>query len=85
MVEIDSRARLGGVTASKKEYAQVMSDCRTTYCEQRTALVLDFVKLRISDYSTEVSLLHLFVQAAHIFYKFAEQAGKPEVLSFREQ
>ena len=48
MVEVDSRARLGGVTANKKEYAQVISDCRAIYCEQRTALILDFVKLRIS-------------------------------------
>ena len=67
MVEIDSRARLGGVTASKKEYAQVMSDCRTTYCEQRTALVLDFVKLRISDYSTEVSL-PAFIRASCSYF-----------------
>jgi hypothetical protein len=56
MVEIDYRARLGGVTASSKEYAQVMSDCRTIYSEQRTALILDFIRLRISEYSTEVSL-----------------------------
>ena len=67
MVEIDSRARLGGVTANKKEYAQVMSDCRTTYCEQRTALVLDFVKLRISNYSTEVSL-HAFIRASCSYF-----------------
>ena len=67
MVEIDSRSRLGGATANKKEYAQVMSDCRATYCEQRTALVLDFVKLRISDYSTEVSL-PAFIRASCSYF-----------------
>ena len=67
MVEIYSRARLDGATANKKEYAQVMSDCRATYCEQRTALVLDFVKLRISDYSTEVSL-PAFIRASCSYF-----------------
>ena len=67
MVEVDSRTRLGGVTSNKKEYAQVISDCRAIYCEQRTALILDFVKLRISEYSTEVSL-SAFIRAGCAYF-----------------
>lgn len=52
MVEIENRN-------SKSEYAQILADCHSLYCEQRLALVRGVVRQRISDYSKSEPLASL--------------------------
>lgn len=52
MVEIESRS-------SKAEYAQILADCHSLYCEQRLSLVRGVVRQRISDYSKSEPLASL--------------------------
>jgi hypothetical protein len=47
MDEMDTRARLSVASCSRREYAQVIADCRAIYCEQRLALILGFVQKRL--------------------------------------
>ena len=47
MEEMDTRARLSVASCSRREYAQVIADCRAIYCEQRLALILGFVQKRL--------------------------------------
>lgn len=47
MEEMDTRARLSVAACSRREYAQVIADCRAIYCEQRLALILGFVQKRL--------------------------------------
>jgi len=47
MGEMDTRARLSVAACSRREYAQVIADCRAIYCEQRLALILGFVQKRL--------------------------------------
>lgn len=55
MEEIESRK-------SKAEYAQILADCHSLYCEQRLTLVRGVVRLRISDYSKSEPLASLMRQ-----------------------
>uniref|UniRef100_A0A0D6R7B6 Conserved oligomeric Golgi complex subunit 3 n=1 Tax=Araucaria cunninghamii TaxID=56994 RepID=A0A0D6R7B6_ARACU len=52
MEEIESRS-------SRKEYAQILTDCHTLYCEQRLTLVKGIVHQRISDYARNKPLASL--------------------------
>eukprot|EP00271_Cylindrocystis_brebissonii_P007614 TRINITY_DN21191_c0_g1_i1.p1 TRINITY_DN21191_c0_g1~~TRINITY_DN21191_c0_g1_i1.p1 ORF type:complete len:848 (+),score=186.53 TRINITY_DN21191_c0_g1_i1:421-2964(+) len=42
--------------AGRREYAQLLNDCHTVYCEQRLSLVQGVVQLRIADYARKDSL-----------------------------
>lgn len=44
---------------SKTEYAQILADCHSLYCEQRLSLVRGVVRQRISDYSKSEALASL--------------------------
>ncbi|KAH7331555.1 hypothetical protein KP509_20G040200 [Ceratopteris richardii] len=55
MEEIESRK-------SKAEYAQILADCHSLYCEQRLILVRQVVRQRISDYSKSEPLASLMRQ-----------------------
>eukprot|EP01018_Ginkgo_biloba_P033824 Gb_40519 [translate_table: standard] len=52
MEEIESRS-------SRKEYAQILADCHTLYCEQRLSLVKGIVHHRISEYAKKEPLSSL--------------------------
>lgn len=52
MEEIEGRA-------SRKEYAQILADCHSLYCEQRLSLVRGVVRQRITDYSKNEPLTSL--------------------------
>eukprot|EP00250_Pteridium_aquilinum_P014593 c22082_g2_i1 orf=45-2297(-) len=52
MEEIESRK-------SRTEYAQILADCHSLYCEQRLALVRGVVRQRISDFSKSEPLASL--------------------------
>lgn len=47
MDEIDTRARLSVAICSRREYGQVIADCRAIYCEQRLALILGITQKRL--------------------------------------
>lgn len=47
MDEMDTRARLSAAPCSRKEYAQVIADCRSIYCEQRLALIFGSIQKRL--------------------------------------
>ncbi|KAL3677978.1 hypothetical protein R1sor_020934 [Riccia sorocarpa] len=49
MEELESRG-------SRKEYAQILTDCHTLYCEQRLSLVQGVVSQRISEYAKKEAL-----------------------------
>ncbi|OAE26098.1 hypothetical protein AXG93_4022s1100 [Marchantia polymorpha subsp. ruderalis] len=49
MEELESRG-------SRKEYAQVLTDCHTLYCEQRLSLVQGVVSQRLSEYAKKEAL-----------------------------
>jgi len=57
MDEMESRSRLGVSSESRREYAQVMADCRAIYCEQRLALIVGFVQKRLIEYAARHPLL----------------------------
>lgn len=42
--------------AGRREYAQLLQDCHTLYCEQRLSLVMGVVQQRIKDYSQKETL-----------------------------
>ncbi|KAL2628805.1 hypothetical protein R1flu_013491 [Riccia fluitans] len=49
MEELESRG-------SRKEYAQILTDCHTLFCEQRLSLVQGVVSQRISEYAKKEAL-----------------------------
>eukprot|EP00227_Mantoniella_beaufortii_P002645 CAMPEP_0197613336 /NCGR_PEP_ID=MMETSP1326-20131121/58966_1 /TAXON_ID=1155430 /ORGANISM="Genus nov. species nov., Strain RCC2288" /LENGTH=793 /DNA_ID=CAMNT_0043182195 /DNA_START=165 /DNA_END=2546 /DNA_ORIENTATION=- len=57
MDDMDTRARLSLASCSRREYAQVILDCRANYCEQRLTLILGITRKQIVEYSMRHPLL----------------------------